>query len=381
MSYGCTVHSVSTFTQLCHLAVILERIIDAFYSVQSSNEDVAVLDASHRRLEEQLESWRRSLPACLEIPMQSSPPSSSRFSPNIISLNALHHAIVILLNRPCLPFGHLRRAVDEEDENQTRARSAWKACVDSATKISLLMHHYRHSVTMKGAPQLISYINFCPAGIHVRLAAQLVANDNTTGAAPATAAVKKDQEGALRALKACLDDFQANTDPNPGVAKANDVIQRMAAQLGILERVKSVRLDASTYKQQRIQQLASSPSPANEIAGNVQQTSQLNNARTSDHQSIYTPALGDQQDGQLLNSSLLQQGQVAAADPSSVVAELPSATSATGGFDLETFLARPSLDDLASSGNLFDFLQDSNFPPGLAQQDVMFGFLKDSLGA
>ncbi|SJX63039.1 related to nitrogen assimilation transcription factor nit-4 [Sporisorium reilianum f. sp. reilianum] len=220
--YTGPIYSVSTFAELCRLTVIMEKIIQVFYSIDSGTRTAQLIE-----MRRELAAWRTSLAAHLSIDSSLAAGGAQRSRtcpPNLISLHALYHALTILLNRPFLPHGHLR------SDDATTGRSAWKACVDAASSISSLMNLYRQTVSMKGAPQLISYINFCAAGIHVRVAAQLQQGD----AASSTAAASS-RRYELKALRQCLQDFEENQDPNPGVVKAKSVIRNMAERAGILE--------------------------------------------------------------------------------------------------------------------------------------------------
>lgn len=242
--YTGPIYSVSTFTELCRLTVIMERIIKVFYAIDSGTRSDALQTDQLKEIRSELAAWRSSLPTHLGIEAAwSSDRSSSHRSrtrpPNLISLHALYYALTILLNRPFLPHGHLR-----SDDPSTN-RSAWKACVDAASSISSLMSLYRQTVSMKGAPQLISYINFCAAGIHVRLAAQLQqrpASGTTQEAANVAASSRKHE---LKALRQCLQDFEENQDPNPGVVKAKSVIRTMAERAGILDLLQTGNDDGS----------------------------------------------------------------------------------------------------------------------------------------
>jgi hypothetical protein len=241
--FACPVYSVSTFTQLCRLTMVLEEIIECFYGVKSAEKPKNILLEQLHKLHERLKDWHASLPPFLAMDLQEQSPlaepiqipvtGSKAKSPNVISIHALYQCLVLLLHRPFLPYGHLYEQVSDTpaavDEDQVGlsivARSAWKICVDAAWQISHLMSLYRNSVTMKGAPQLISYINLCGTGIFVRLAAQVGRHSDN--------AHKKTAKAALDAIQACLKDFEENEHPNPGVAKANRVIRRMAHHFNI----------------------------------------------------------------------------------------------------------------------------------------------------
>ncbi len=217
--YTGPIYSVSTFAELCRLTVLMEKIIQLFYSIDSGAKPEMLLTEHLIEMRTELIAWKTSLPAhlCIDSSSPSSRPPSQRSRtrpPNLISLHALYHALTILLNRPFLPHGHLR------SDDAATGRSAWKACVDAASSISSLMNLYRQTVSMKSAPQLISYINFCAAGIHVRVAAQLQQRQSSNASGEAADIAASSRRYELKALRQCLQDFEENQDPNPGVAKA-----------------------------------------------------------------------------------------------------------------------------------------------------------------
>ncbi|CDS00932.1 hypothetical protein [Sporisorium scitamineum] len=242
--YTGPIYSVSTFAELCRLTVIMEKIIQVFYSIDSGTRTERVQTERLIEMRCELAAWRASLALHLRIDSTLAPRHnrSRTCPPNLISLHALYHALTILLNRPFLPHGHLR-----SDDTAT-GRSAWKACVDAASSISSLMNLYRQTVSMKGAPQLISYINFCAAGIHVRVAAQLQQQQQGESSS-STAAAASSRRYELKALRQCLQDFEENQDPNPGVAKAKSVIRNMAERAGILQLLQDPSIPSPTIHQ------------------------------------------------------------------------------------------------------------------------------------
>ncbi|MCO5613598.1 hypothetical protein L7F22_067875 [Adiantum nelumboides] len=347
--FGCTVFSVSTFTQLCKLTIILEQIIETLYGVKSSQNSKQYLLTDLERLKQSLSEWFHSLPDHLRMNFRNPPPlnfqsspsiTSKAKSPNVISLNALYHCLVILLNRPFLPYGHLYdRVIDEidtiqEDRLPLIARTAWKVCVDAAWQISHLMSLYRGSVTMKGAPQLISYINFCAAGIHVRLAAQVGPQSDEVQ--------RKTSEEALRAVRACLEDFEENEHSNPGVAKANNVIRRMAKHFSIYpDQIEGNYVNSSTIF------ITDST--------NKRRRSEIQSSVQDENHTISTPS----------SALMSNRSEGLATTSSSSNLEIMN----TDLFDLNAFLS--TFDDLNQPESLSNTASGGN-----TGDDVMFGFLK-----
>lgn len=202
-------YSVSTFTQLCKLSLILNEILNKVYSERTSNRSPHTLTATLNRLDMQLKTWYEALPDHLQYTNNTTtgavPPP-----PHVLSLLALYNVLVILLHRPFVSEGHLHTA------DPSVALSSFTTCTAAASSIIQLLHAYDHTFSIRRAPYLISYATYVAATIFVRVAAQ--------------------REGVSRAhtnLQSCLDIFKKNQETNWAVRRAQNVILHLMDRMGV----------------------------------------------------------------------------------------------------------------------------------------------------
>ncbi|KAJ5387049.1 hypothetical protein N7509_009590 [Penicillium cosmopolitanum] len=204
---GSPAYSVSTFTELCKLSLILNGILNKVYSERSSNRTPEELMATLSSLDAQLRSWQHGLPRHLQFSnntAQTTPP------PHVISLLSLYNVLLILLHRPFVAEGHLHTT------DPSVAVSSFTTCTVAANRIINLLQAYDHAFSIRRAPYLISYATYVAATIHVRVAAQ--------------------REGGSRShasLQACLDIFQKNGETNWAVRRAQNVILHLMDRMGV----------------------------------------------------------------------------------------------------------------------------------------------------
>lgn len=204
---GSPAYSVSTFTQLCKLSLILNAIVNRVYSERSSNRSPQELIATLTSLDTQLQSWQNALPEHLRFSnhqVQATPP------PHVLSLLALYNVLLILLHRPFVAEGHLHTT------DPSVAVGSFSTCTVAANRIIQLLQAYDHAFSIKRAPYLISYATYVAATIHVRVAAQ--------------------REGGSRAhasLRACIEIFRKNGETNWAVRRAQNVIFYLMDRMGV----------------------------------------------------------------------------------------------------------------------------------------------------
>ncbi|KAL4894082.1 fungal-specific transcription factor domain-containing protein [Aspergillus ambiguus] len=204
---GSPAYSVSTFTQLCKLSLILNEILNKVYSERSSNRSPHDLIATLNRLDMQLKAWHDALPDHLRYSHNTTgvvPP------PHVLSLLALYNVLVILLHRPFVSEGHLHTA------DPSVALSSFTTCTAAASSIIQLLQAYDHSFSIRRAPYLISYSTYVAATIFVRVAAQ--------------------RQGVSRAhtnLQNCIDIFKKNQETNWAVRRAQNVILHLMDRMGV----------------------------------------------------------------------------------------------------------------------------------------------------
>lgn len=204
---GSPAYSVSTFTELCKLSLILNGILNKVYSERSSNRSSEELVTTLNGLDSQLKDWDKSLPTFLRFghgESKTTPP------PHVISLLALYNVLLILLHRPFVAEGHLHTT------DPSVAISSFSTCTIAASQIMRLLHAYDDAFSIRRAPYLISYATYVAASIHVRVAAQ--------------------RGGGSRAhakLRSCIDIFQKNQGTNWAVRRAKKVILNLMDRMGV----------------------------------------------------------------------------------------------------------------------------------------------------
>lgn len=204
---GSPAYSVSTFTELCKLSLILNAILNKVYSERSSNRSSEELIATLNGLDAQLKEWDKSLPSFLRFgngEAKTAPP------PHVISLLALYNVLLILLHRPFVAEGHLHTT------DPSVAISSFSTCTIAASRIMRLLQAYDDAFSIRHAPYLISYATYVAASIHVRVAAQ--------------------RGGGSRAhtkLRSCIDIFQKNQETNWAVRRAKKVILNLMDRMGV----------------------------------------------------------------------------------------------------------------------------------------------------
>ncbi|KAJ6109482.1 hypothetical protein N7486_001717 [Penicillium sp. IBT 16267x] len=213
---GSPAYSVSTFTEICKLSLILNGILNKVYSERSSNWSPQELITTLNALDEQLQGWHDTLPEHLRfdnLTTQVTPP------PHVLSLLALYNVLLILLHRPFVAEGHLHTT------DPSVAVSSFTICTTAANRIIHILQAYDHAFSIRRAPYLISYATYVAATIYVRVAAQ-----------------RKDGSRAHSNLRICLDIFQKNQETNWAVRRAKNVIVHLMDRMGV---------DLSTPHQER----------------------------------------------------------------------------------------------------------------------------------
>ena len=211
------VYSVSTFQQFCQLSVIMTRIINRFYSVNTTQVRAQI---NLRALDEALTKWYRCLPEAITFEPWSKHfmVSQKLVPPNIMNLHNTYHSMVILLHRPFISDGHLRSG--------TASATSWKRCTVAARNITNIVAAYRSAYSLRGAPYLTSYAVYVSCTIHVR-----------------NAALEEDRNGEnLRLLLVGLKTLDELTVPNPGISRPAKIIRQLMERNGIVEAPSECRL-------------------------------------------------------------------------------------------------------------------------------------------
>ncbi|KUJ07787.1 uncharacterized protein LY89DRAFT_711936 [Mollisia scopiformis] len=204
---GTPAYSVSTFTELCKLCVILNDILNKVYGEKSAKRGSDKLTQDLKSINSDLVIWDHGLPAHLRF----DPSANNAVAPppHALSLHALYNVLRILLHRPFVSDGHLHTASPDIAVN------SFVICAAAAKTIVQLLQTYHRAYSIKRAPYLISYATYVAATIHVRIAAH-----------------RGPTSEAHASLRACISVFNENQENNWAVRRAKAVI------LNLLNRMK-----------------------------------------------------------------------------------------------------------------------------------------------
>ncbi|KAL1869681.1 hypothetical protein VTK73DRAFT_3055 [Phialemonium thermophilum] len=219
---GSPAYSVTCFTQLCRLSLIMTRILNKVYAERSAKKGPNELAEDLKSLHADLETWKKELPRHLTFD-----PSARREGgkgstvaaavtppPHVLSLLAMYNVLAILLHRPFVSDGHLHVNM------RALAASSFLTCASAASTIVSLLRAYHAAFSTRRAPYLISYATYVAATILVRIATQ----PGRWG------------KEAKEALSTCLRVFEENQETNWAVKRARNVVEglmkRMRVTLG-----------------------------------------------------------------------------------------------------------------------------------------------------
>ncbi|CZT52600.1 related to pathway-specific regulatory protein nit-4 [Rhynchosporium secalis] len=205
---GSPAYSVSTFTELCKLSVIMNSILNIVYGVKSTKMAPELLAGDLERMHQELESWKTALPEHLafdpSIAEQAVPP------PHVLSLHSMFNVLLVLLHRPFVSEGHLHST------SRSIPTNSFVICAQAATRIVQLLRIYERTFSIRHAPYLIAYATYVSATIHVRIAAQLGPGSDS-----------------YAYLRTCLSVFVKNQETNWAARRAQSVIVSLMKKMHI----------------------------------------------------------------------------------------------------------------------------------------------------
>ncbi|KAG4443078.1 hypothetical protein IFR05_001404 [Cadophora sp. M221] len=206
--HGSPAYSISTFTELCKLSVIMNAILTNVYGVKSAKRAPEQLAEDLERMHLDLEKWRDALPEHLVFdPLARDaavPP------PHVLSLHSMFNVLLILLHRPFVSEGHLHST------SRSIPANSFVVCAQAATRIVQLLRTYEKTFSIRHAPYLIAYATYVSATIHVRIAAQLGPGSE-----------------AYTCLRTCLNVFMKNQETNWAARRAQSVIVNLMKKMNI----------------------------------------------------------------------------------------------------------------------------------------------------
>ncbi|GIZ39166.1 hypothetical protein CKM354_000255700 [Cercospora kikuchii] len=208
-SGGTCSYSVSTFTQLCRLCIILNHVLNKVYKEKRAAEGPETPKQELSALDKELVTWTEQLPPHLSIDIESKSTSDTP-PPHVLSLLAMANVIRILLHRPFVSDGHLHSS------SPSVAVSSFTQCATAATSIVKIVRKYDKAYSVGRAPYLISYATYVAATIHVRIASKRGASSE-----------------AHACLRTCLSLLKQNSATNYAVRKAILVIESLMTRMGV----------------------------------------------------------------------------------------------------------------------------------------------------
>ncbi|KAF5240030.1 hypothetical protein FAUST_4614 [Fusarium austroamericanum] len=266
---GSPAYSISTFTALCKLSIVMSDIMSCIYTVRTTDQNPGELSTMLDKLQRKLREWQDGLPDHLK-PEAASQPGAEVPPPHVLSLHAMYYVLVILLHRPFVADGHLY--------NTFRSISVDSVikCSAAASSICTLLRAYHRAFSVRRAPYLISYATYVAATIHCRIAAK-----NGKGST------------AYLNLMTCLSVFKENQETNSAVQKAAVIIHRLMSKYGVVvEDIPDDALEAEPatrtreqQPQQQQQRIANQPN--NNYEGLPSNTNPRNNNGTPSSQELH----------------------------------------------------------------------------------------------
>ncbi|CAK7231443.1 hypothetical protein SCUCBS95973_007918 [Sporothrix curviconia] len=280
---GSPAYSVSCFTQLCRLSLIMNGILNAVYAERSVKKKPEALAEDLQRLHADLETWKNELPPHLDFDPSSK--SQTTPPPHVLSLLAMHNVLLILLHRPFVSDGHLHANL------RALSTRSFMTCAQAATAIVSLLRCYNAAFSVRRAPYLISYATYVAATIHVRIAAQ-----------PGFATEAKE------VLAICLMVFDENSETNWAVKRARAVIGGLMQRMGVSVEAADAstangKTAARTEDAEALIALASTSTGTSSAAPTLPSSATL--VATSPTQSQFSPRAGNKRSTQSRDKDLL----------------------------------------------------------------------------
>lgn len=205
---GSPAYSVSTFTGLCQLSVIMNGILNDIYAEATFDKSPEELSDLQKNLDSRLKAWYSNLPSHLKL--DPSKPSPVIPPPHVLSLIAMYNVLLILLHRPFVSDGHLHSTARSITVNSLLV------CANAATAIVQILRLYHQAFSVRRAPYLIAYATYVSATIHIRIAAK-----------------RSSGSDAQKSLATCLEVFSLNQGTNWAATRAKNIVESLAKKLDI----------------------------------------------------------------------------------------------------------------------------------------------------
>ncbi|SMY28605.1 unnamed protein product [Zymoseptoria tritici ST99CH_1A5] len=196
---GYRTRSVSTFTHLCKLAVILNEILERFYNPKGAEHEAEASDRAVTSIDKQLADWARQLPEHLK-----GREPDWILPSHVMSLGLLSHVARLLLHRPFTRRDHFLPAAWTKGVSRDR-------CCDFAKKIDDYHKWTYKSLDKIRLPFLNTYALYAAA--------------ITTPALPPDEFTMTQR--AIERYNSCAALLRQQSTINPAARKARDIVDRL----------------------------------------------------------------------------------------------------------------------------------------------------------
>ncbi|KAJ3539971.1 hypothetical protein NM208_g5265 [Fusarium decemcellulare] len=199
---------ISTFTALCQLCIIMERIHTKIYAVSYLVKTADVSDTQSNSLHSDLKAWRKNLPPHIDFMV-----SGFRGTPlpYHLSMLSLYNVLIILTHRLVL---------SEEESNPpspTRNTEAFMSCMNAANEIVQILQVYERHYNPSSATFALSYATYISAKVHVH------ALSHSGGTHPSS----------LDSLRVCVGALDQHRKLYSASTRAKEMITKLMDRLGV----------------------------------------------------------------------------------------------------------------------------------------------------
>ncbi|KAH8129727.1 C6 transcription factor [Trichoderma asperelloides] len=227
---GSPAYSVSTFSALCRLSLVMSDILSCIYTERCVDQSPTDLASMLDRLQVKLDDWKAALPSHVQMNLLDPEGAGAFPPPHVFSLHAMHNVLVILLHRPFVADGHLYNT------SRSILVDSFMKCATAASNIADILLAYDRAFSIRHAPYLISYATYVAATILVRIAAK-----------------RRSESKVFADLATCLAVFKENQETNYAVQKAAIVIETLIKRLGVVVDLAMAHPSPMASQEQRLQ--------------------------------------------------------------------------------------------------------------------------------
>ncbi|KAL8793874.1 MAG: hypothetical protein Q9195_003493 [Heterodermia aff. obscurata] len=205
------IYSVSVFTRIAKLSIVMNKILNTIYRVNLDQQKSTLVVETLNSLNRDLSEWHQSMPLHLSFsPAAAGVSSATVPAPHTYIQNIMYYLLQILIHRPFVNLGHLYNTLPSV------VLESFSTCAAAADNIALYLHSYERVHTFRKAPFPMFYAAYISATIHVRVAKQ-----------------KQVKTNASTHLRTCLRVFKENSLELAEVRLAISIIRQLMDRIGV----------------------------------------------------------------------------------------------------------------------------------------------------